>query len=340
MVHLATLRSLPNARVTSLADTDPVRLEMARSQFPGAQLFSDYRELLSQADIEAVVICLPNALHAEAAILALEQGKHVYLEKPLAIDLNQGLRVLEAWRRSGRVGIIGFNYRWNPLHQELRRQLQSGRIGQLIGARSVWTTPPHRTPDWKTSRQSGGGVLLDLASHHFDLIQFWFDQPVVEVQASVRAQRFEGDTATVQLRLADGLPVQSFFSLNSIDDDRFEVYGRAGKLSLDRFNSWKIARTDLRTQSILRRYFGRAISSLPYARFAVAKLRAPHCEPSFATALGEFVAAAQTGRQIQPDFEDAFRSLATVVAAEESARTGRPVRMDLEPNLSLGKAAS
>ena len=327
VVHLETLRRLPNAQVVSLADADSGRLKAAHAQFPIAKPFTDYRELLDRNDADAVVICLPNALHAEAAIKALEKGRHVYLEKPLAINVEEGRKVLEAWRRSGRVGMIGFNYRYNPLHREFRRQLQAGRIGELIGARSVWTTAAHHAPDWKTTRQTGGGVLLDLASHHFDLIRFWFDQHVVEVYASVRSHRFEGDTATVQLRLTNGLLVEGFFSTGSIDHEQFEVYGVTGKLSFDRFNSWSVELTDPCKRSFPKRYFPQAISALPHLRFAINKLRAPGLEPSFAMALARFVSAAQTGQQIHPDFDDGFESLAVVLAAEESASLGTPVAL-------------
>jgi predicted dehydrogenase len=185
-------------------------------------------------------------------------------------------------------------------------------------------------PDWKKTRETGGGVLLDLASHHFDLIRFWFDQEIVEIHANVRSQRSEDDTATVQLRLAGGLLVESFFSLSSVEDERFEVYGTKGKLSFDRFNSWNIDLTDLRMRSIPERYFRRAISSIPHTRFVLNKLRAPGSEPSFSGALRKFVIAAQTGRQIHPDLNDGLKSLAVVLAAEESARRGAPVAIPKE----------
>src|SRR6516165_9770703 len=106
VVHLASLRRLPNVEVTSLADADHAVLKTAHAQSPASAPFHNYCELLEQADTEAVVICLPNALHAEAAKLALKKNKHVYLEKPLAVSLDEGRSILETWRESGRVGMI------------------------------------------------------------------------------------------------------------------------------------------------------------------------------------------------------------------------------------------
>jgi len=324
-VHLETLRRLPDVQVTSLADVDRNCLDAAHARCPDARVFNDFRDLIEQADVDAVVICLPNAFHAEAAIAALESGKHVYLEKPLAIELEEGERVRKVWKTSGCIGMIGFNYRCNPLHLDLRQKLLAGKIGDLLGARTAWTAMPYHAPEWKALRQTGGGVLLDLGSHHFDLIQFWFDQPIVEVFAAVRSHRRDDDTASVQARLATGMIVQSFFSIGSVDDERFEVAGSNGRLWFDRFNSWSVELSDLRKQSIPERYLRRAVSSLPRTRFAINKLRSPWLEPSFATALARFVRAARTREQVRPDFDDGFNSLAVVLAAEESARLGSPV---------------
>lgn len=325
VVHLNILRRLPHLEVVALAEPDAQRREAASRQVPRATVFSDYRELLERPEIDATVICLPNAIHAEAAINALQSGKHVYLEKPLATNLDDGRKLLDAWRHSGQVAMIGFSYRFNPLHQEVRRHLQAEKLGELVGVRSVFTTAPHRVPEWKRTRQSGGGALLDLASHHVDLVRFWFDEEVHEVRANISSQRVEADTATLELRLANGLLVQSFFSMSSVDDDRFEIYGRNGKLSLDRYNSWAVEITSSTRSPSLFRRFSQAVARVPRSRFVMRKLFAQANEPSFAAALAHFVTAARNRRKASPDFDDGFQSLAVIIAAEESARSGEPV---------------
>ena len=329
IVHLNILRRLPQVEVVALAEPDAQRREASSRKVPRAAAFADYRELLDRSEIDATVICLPNALHAEAATATLQSGKHLYLEKPLAINLDDGRKLLAVWRRSGRVAMIGFSYRFNPLHQQVRRYIQEGRLGELIAMRSVFTTPPRRMPEWKQRRASGGGALLDLASHHVDLIRFWFNQQVVEVRGTVRSELAEADTATLDLRLANGLHIQSFFSLSSVDDDRFEIYGRKGKLSLDRYNSWTVRITSATRSPLAFRRFSPAVAWLPRSRFAISKLFAQANEPSFAAALAHFVTAARNGSPTAPDFDDGFQSLAVIIAAEESARTGQPVAFNL-----------
>lgn len=330
-IHLSNLRRLPGVKIVALAEPDVERREAANRQIPWAATFSDYRELLDRPEIDATVICLPNALHAEAGIAALQRGKHIYLEKPLALNMDDGRELLDTWRRSGRVAMIGFNFRFNPLHLKVRQYLQANRIGKLIGVRSVFTTAAHRLPEWKQTRQTGGGVLLDLASHHIDLVRFWFDQPVLEVYASIESQRVEADTAILELRLANGLLVQSLFSTSSVDDDRFEIYGSSGKLQLDRYNGWNVGITNLQRASAPLHRLRQALAGLPRDRFSIGKIFASANEPSFASALAHFAAAARHGRLTSPDLEDAFQSLAVVIAAEQSARTGEPVRLSVLP---------
>ena len=129
-----------------MAEPDSERREKARSRVPKAVVFDDYHELLTVPGIDAVVISLPNALHAEAAVAALEQGKHVYLEKPLATNLEAGRRVLEVWQSSRLVGMIGFNYRFHALYQRARQYIQSGELSPLVGVRSIFSTPPRPVP--------------------------------------------------------------------------------------------------------------------------------------------------------------------------------------------------
>src|SRR5438067_819851 len=112
-----------------------------------------------------------------------------------------------------RIGLIGCGHMGRVVHLNILRRLPQVEVVALA-VRSVFTTPPGRMPEWRQRRASGGGALLDLASHHVDLVRFWFNQQVVEVRGSVRSERAEADTATLELRLANGLQVQSFFSMS------------------------------------------------------------------------------------------------------------------------------
>jgi myo-inositol 2-dehydrogenase / D-chiro-inositol 1-dehydrogenase len=322
LVHLKVLRRLPGVDLVALAEPDPQRRAEAARLAPAARGCGGYQELLEMRDVDAVVICAPTFMHADVAVDAVQRGKHVYLEKPIALNLIEAARVLAAWRRTGLVGMMGLNYRFNPLFAATKRQIQSGRLGELVGARSVFSTSIRPIPDWQQTRARGGGALLDLASHHIDLMRFLFDQEVRDVAAAWRTQRSEEDSAMLRLRLADGLLIQSFFSLCAVEEDRVEIYGQAGKLTVDRSLSLDVEISGPTQRYARVRKLARTLRGLRRVSHLVDKVLTPGHEPSFRAALARFVMAVRSGRPAAPDFVDGYRCLAVVEAAETSARTG------------------
>jgi myo-inositol 2-dehydrogenase/D-chiro-inositol 1-dehydrogenase len=327
LVHLNILTHLPDVQLVALAEPDVQRRVEASRRAPSAVSFEDYQELLKKSEADAVVICLPTALHAEAAVAALEQGKHVYLEKPLATSLDEAQKVVTSWRRAAVVGMIGFNYRFNALYQAVRHAVEAGRVGPVVAARSVFSTPSHPLPAWKQARPSGGGVLLDLASHHVDLVRFFFKQEVQSVSASLRSQRAEQDSAVLHLQLADGLLVQSLFSHSAVDEDCFEIYGQAGKLAVDRYRSLGVEIIETGREFSRLRSVTHGLRSFRHGPGLLKKLLAPGHEPSYREALMRFVSAIRGGGVASPDLLDGYRSLEVICAAERSAHTGQSVSL-------------
>lgn len=300
LVHLSILTRLPGTRLVAIAEADPRRRAEASRRAPGAAVTDDWAELTSMSDVDAIVVALPNHLHAAAGLAALTHGKHLYLEKPLATSLEDGRTLVLAAQEAGVVAMVGFNYRFNENVAQGRRALDSDRLGPLVAARTVFTTAARELPEWKRSGETGGGVLLDLASHHVDLVHFLLRQEVREVFARVSSVAEDGDTATLELRLATGLPVQTLVSLAAPDEDRVEIHGLDGRLTIDRHRN-------------------RHLSDRLFARSR---------ERSFEAALASFGVAARAGLPSEPDLADGFRSLRVVLAAEESARTGRSVAVE------------
>jgi predicted dehydrogenase len=213
--------------------------------------------------------------------------------------------------------MIGFNYRYSPLVEDARAIVRSGRLGQISRVRTVFTASERELPVWKRDPRRGGGVLLDLASHHVDLLEFLFERPIEAVAARIQSRESEADTASVTFEMAGGLAVESFFSLASIDEDRFEVYGSTGKMSFDRYRD---ARPSLVED-------GAAVSRWGALRGGLAaafdprvwrKLRAPRAEPSYRAALAAFVAAAVEGRAHRCPLALGHRALVVLAAAARS----------------------
>lgn len=333
--HLPSLAGIPGARVVAVADPDAAHLAAARRFAPSAQAVGNFGAVLEMPDVDAVIIALPPALHTEAATSAIAHGKHVYLEKPSATSLADARRLLAAWEGSGLTAMIGFNYRRNPIVEQARRALGAGAVGMPIAARTVFATPARPTPSWKARRDGGGGVLLDLAVHHIDLIRFVLGAEVSAVSAELRSLESEDDTALVQLCLTNGCTVQSFFSLASVEEDRIDVFGTAGKLAIDRYGSLRPEVTATKAGGALGRSVRRLAAEWSALPYALRKRRAPMHDPSFPAAIEAFVGAVRDRRCVEPNPHDAVRALAVVEAAEASARSRRTVTLDAAPNSTL-----
>lgn len=339
-VHLPALASLGEFDVIAVAEGDARARMQALELAPAARAFVDYRDLLTHAEIDAVVVALPNQLHSEAALAALSYRRHVYLEKPIGIHTEEVDRLQQAAARDDRVIMVGFNYRYHPLTRQLRALMHGNAVGRIVAARSIFTTPGRTLPPWKQARRTGGGVLLDLASHHFDLARFVFAQPIVRVAADIQSLRSEHDVAAVSMTLANGVVLQSLFSFGVAARDEWTVYGDRGVLHMDRHSSFGVSVDPLEVQSRPRaafRHIGQALRG-PMLRH---RLRSPGRDPSFGTALRDFAAAIRgQSNADRPILADGRRSLGVVLAAEFSAETGRPVEFT-EPaaDAALGRAS-
>ena len=322
-VHLRLLRRMPEVTLVAVADMDPNGRVVAERA--GVSVTADANSLLSRPEIDAIVIAVPPLAHAALATAALESGRHVYLEKPLAASLADGQAILDAWQRPGRparVGMIGFNYRFNPLVRKARLLLEQGAIGRPASARTVFSMVRQPAPAWRYSAEQGGGPLLELASHHVDLVAYLFQQRVVEVVAD---RQMADSDATVSLRLAleDGAEVRSTFSVDGVNDDRIEVAGERGTLTVDRYHGWHVHLTGPRSSRWGDR-MRNTIGALAGSPHLLRKLRSPYHEPSYWFALQHFLDAVRGSHSASPDFADGYRALEVVVAASESLTSGRP----------------
>jgi len=326
--HLRVLRRLPGATLVAAADPDPKA--RARAQLAHVPTHARMEEVLGRDDIDAVVICVPTHLHAEVALAAAAAGKHFYLEKPIAINAQDAKRVSDAAAEARLITAIGFNRRLHPLYEQARALLADGPLGRVCAVQMAFCepTPPDVMPGWKRQRATGGGVLLDLASHHIDLLRWFLDDEVAEIGASLTSDVTEHDSGRLQLTMRGGAEVQGFFSFRAGLADFLEFICERGTLRVDRH------RTGLTFK--VRRRLGYGVRSgwiTPSPAVVAWRLRRlirPSEDPSYRRALRAFaeLLAGRPGRL--PSLTDGALSLRTILAAEESAHAGRPVRLGME----------
>ena len=332
-LHLPVLKGLEGVEVAAIAEQDPKRRQHGKSLLPEAQVFDSFESLLEQADVDAAVITLPNSLHESAAVAAFARGLHVYLEKPLAPTLAAGNEILAAWRAAGTVGMVGHNYRFGTMQRKARRAIAEGSIGQGVAVQSVFSTPARELPLWKQRRASGGGALLDLASHHLDLLPWILQSRPVSVSCHLRSLRSEDDTAAVRLVMEDGLVAQILASISAVEDDRIEFYGDAGRLVIDRYRSDRLEIHPATLEGVRLHRASNAVRSLTSSSYRHRKLRGGPPDVRFWEALREFSRAAKEGRQTTPDLDDGLQCLSLMEAAMRSAAESRTVKLTAETRI-------
>lgn len=322
-VHLRSLRRLRDVELVAAADPDPAaRARVA--PLTRATLAAEPAAVLGRADVEAVLIAAPTALHAELAVAAARAGKHLYLEKPVAMDAAGARHIQEAVAAAGVTAVVGFNRRFHPVHRRARELIASGRIGPVRAVQTAFgeATAAETMPSWKRRRETGGGVLLDLASHHFDLLRWMLGTEPTSVEARTWSEASEQDTAQVWMTLASGAKAHGHFSFRSGVVDQLEFFGEAGRIRVDRHAA--VPQVWVRR----RRYGVRPARTSMSAADRLAQARHwahPSEDPSYLGALRGFVARVRGARNDSASLEDGLRSLQLVLAAEASACAVRPL---------------
>jgi len=212
---LPQLAGTPDAEVAALVDKDAAAAaRMARRfRIDRRRIWTDWRRCLRQADVDAVAVNLPNALHAEAALAALGAGKHVMVEKPMAVTLREADAMIRAARAKNRYLMVEQTQRFDPGHEAAYDILRSGRLGRItqVRGRIAHAGPEYwsgQARPWLVDRRlSGGGVLMDVGAHIADLLRWLSGKRVKRLmcQASTVAKRVTvEDNAAVLMDFTDG----------------------------------------------------------------------------------------------------------------------------------------
>jgi UDP-N-acetyl-2-amino-2-deoxyglucuronate dehydrogenase len=252
--HAIAVRSLRDQGVelTAVADIDEGRARRAAEEYGARSWYTDYRELLSRDDIQFVSVCLPHHLHKDITIEAVQRGKHVICEKPLAINVTEADAMLAAARAAGKHLSVIFQHRYDLSFRRLHQAVQQGAFGKiLLGQvfhKSTIRANPELASSWREQWATvGGGVLMMQAIHFLDIL-LWCLGPVESVTANIatlaRQEEVE-DTGAAVLQFQSGA-IGGIASTNASNTDRLtriEVHGTTGAAVVenDRFVLWQPA---------------------------------------------------------------------------------------------------
>jgi predicted dehydrogenase len=176
--HALHYRECPEAELVALCDVDENRLNQVAQEVCPWKTYTRAEDLLADPEIDAVSIVLPNRFHEPVTLQALEAGKHVLCEKPLAMNAAEAERMVETGRRLDRKLMVHFNLRFNPVCRAAKHAIQERSLGDVYYGRSVWHRKRGIPGGWFTQKEvSGGGALIDLGVHRLDLALWLMDFP-------------------------------------------------------------------------------------------------------------------------------------------------------------------
>lgn len=241
--HAAATFQDPRAKLVGVASLEGA--EAVAKRFGAEVATRDYRELLKRKDIDLVLVATPDHLHFEICKAAIEAGKHVLVEKPLTVDLDEADKLIEIVKRSGLKLMACFSHRWIPSYWATHERVAAGKIGRPVMAYArkndrIWV--PTKMLGWA----AGTTPAWFLSSHDIDLVTWWMGDRATEVYATavwgvLRKRGIETpDAVQAQVRFAGG-GVATFEScwiypdtFPSMTDSYIELVGESGVIHLDR----------------------------------------------------------------------------------------------------------
>ena len=316
--HAHTIEGVADARLVAIADPSETAARRCIGRKP-IDHHADYREALERPDVDAVIVAAPSRFHTSMALDALQAGKHVLVEKPLATTMPDALRMASTARLSGRKLMVGHVERFNPAVTAVRQLIDAGRIGRVYRVQAIRVGPlPARIVD--------AGVAIDLATHDVDIMQHVVGHDISSVYA--QGARFTHDTQedmlTCLLRFGDAGPF-GLLDVNWLTPEKrreLSIIGESGMLRADYITQdvhYMESPTAVNEWSELARVRGEAEGAV--VRFALRKVEPLRAEQE------AFVRCVLDDTPEPVSAYEGARALAAALAVRDSAAAERPIQL-------------
>lgn len=321
--HAQAIARIKTARLLAVCDTHPGRTAPFREQY-GAREYGDYQQLLHDPSIDVVSICTPSGLHAQMAVDAARAGKHVVVEKPIALSLADADRIIKECRQAKvKLAVVHPN-RFIPAVQALKKALDEGRFGTLTHGNATvrWSrNQAYFDRDaWRGTKDMDGGVLMNQAIHNIDLLQ-WMLGAVTEVFAytTTRLRKIETeDLGVAALKFHSGAlgVIEAASTLYPANlEETLAVFGETGTavisgVTASRLNTWHVAG-----------YTEDEAASLKQAVNSAA------AKPGHQVILEDMAESVITGKEPLVNGAEGRKALGIILAIYQSAATGTPINL-------------
>ncbi|OQM45241.1 inositol 2-dehydrogenase [Anoxybacillus sp. UARK-01] len=317
-LHVDHLRFISQVRVKSVSDVAIHHLESWAKERQIEVLTADYRQILMDPDIDAVLICSPTNTHATMIKEASLAGKHIFCEKPISFTLRETEEALEAVEKAQVKFQVGFNRRFDPNFRKVRDLVQNGTIGVPHILRITSRDPKPPSMDYI---KSSGGLFMDMMIHDFDMARYIMESEVVEVSAygavlvdPAIEEAGDIDTAVVTLKFANG-------ALGVIDNSRQAVYGYDQRLEI--FGSKGSALADNHRPTTVEVSTSEHVSKDKPLYFFLERYT-----QAYMNEVSEFVRAILANQPVICSGFDGLQAQRIAEAAKKSLEAGIPVKLE------------
>jgi len=320
-----------NSKLIAVMDAIPEVTKRIAQKYRAKRAYFKEEDLVRDPEVDAVYIATPVYLHAKQAILAAEAGKHILCEKPLALSISGCEDIMAACRRNNVKLMVGFMMRFHTCHEKAREMIEKGMIGQLVMGRAQLTCWYPKIPGaWRQDpKLGGGGALMDMGIHCVDLLRMFIGE-VDEVSAFANTIVHEypvEDTSTMIMRFRNGAHgiVDNYFNIpDAAAQNVLEIYGTNGcilaKGTIGQSSTGKI--TAYVTES------AREYEAAQTRETTVQKEEfSPPPRNIYRAEIEHFARCIEEDTEPFISGTEAARDLRVVLAAYESARTKRVVRL-------------
>lgn len=317
-VHVAALsQGVTEADVIAIADTDITSAKELAEKFGISQVYDDYKYILQNKDIDAVIICSPTDTHAQYIVEAANFGKQIFCEKPIDLSLEVIQDALDAVEKAGVKLMIGFNRRFDTNFMKMKQMVDEGKIGEPHILKITSRDPAPPPAEYSAV---SGGMFLDMTIHDFDMARYIVGSEVTEIytKATVLVDPEIGkagdvDTAIITLTFANG-------AIGVIDNSRKAIYGYDQRLEI--FGSKGMVNVDNNYPENHRYYSVDGVhKSLPLNFFM------DRYTEAYANEMKAFCKALSNNSELPVSGEDGLISVAIAIAAKKSLLENRSVKL-------------
>ena len=333
--HLGAFQKMDNCEVKAISDLSEEHAQKRATDYGVADVYTDYKELLADKEIDAVVIATPTFAHKPIVIDALNSGKHVLCEKPPALNAQEVKECEEAAKKSGKLLMYALVCRFRSQHLYLKKLIEAGKMGDFVSAECIRISRCGASQGWLSNREKGGGTLRDACIHEIDSALWFMGYP--KPKTVVATESF------VNSDLPDKMKLEGWKTYHKINCERNVESVIDGFVVLDNGVGLHVKAADIlnivdedRTITLCGEKLGAKIApdenykmQLDLVEVADDAFVDSHPNLSstspFITMLEHFVDCVTNGTECLCRPEEAFTLMQVVDAMYESAKTGKPV---------------